>query len=258
MTAPRPDGMREEQAGLGVPPAEDDLYEMTNIFPRTSGLPMTVWISPRGRARHDARVKVCRVPGNRMVPEETAVVSVRPVPELLEGELDGDALRAVRAWVLLNQEVILDFWNGGIDGVELGQRLRKLGPDAPGGMREEQASLHVPVDEDEMFDMTNLSSRRTGLDGVIFASTAQGRHGPRVKWYPGRPSGDAPCLVVTLEDPPRAINMGLPQHVARRAEEAVARWVDLNRAALMGYWKDGLGWTEEERDAFLDGLQKLP
>ena len=119
-------GVREEQAALGAPVTEDDLYEMTNIYPRTSGLPMTVWISPRGRARHDARVKVCRVPGNRMVPEDTAVVSVRPEPALIEGELDADALRAVQAWILLNRDVLIDFWNGETDGVELAQRLRRV------------------------------------------------------------------------------------------------------------------------------------
>jgi hypothetical protein len=60
---------------------------MTNIHPRSSGLPKTVWISPRGRARNDMRVKVCRVPGNRMIPEDAAVVGVRPSPALIEGPL---------------------------------------------------------------------------------------------------------------------------------------------------------------------------
>jgi hypothetical protein len=119
-------GMQEEQAGFAAPSAEDDLYEMTNIYPRTSGLPMTVWISPRGRARHDARVKVCRVAGNRMIPEDTAVVSVRPEPVLVEGELDAAALRAVQAWIALNQDVLIDFWNGETDGIELAQRLRRV------------------------------------------------------------------------------------------------------------------------------------
>ncbi|WP_270937290.1 DUF4160 domain-containing protein [Falsiroseomonas oryzae] len=123
---PEPGGLREEQAGLEGAGAEDDLYEMTNIYPRTSGLPMTVWISPRGRARHDARVKVCRVPGNRMIPEDTAVVSVRPEPALLEGELDAEALRAVQAWIVLNRDVLIDYWNGEADGIELAQRLRRV------------------------------------------------------------------------------------------------------------------------------------
>ena len=31
--------------------------------PRTTGLPLTVWVSPRGHARHDARIKVSLTPG---------------------------------------------------------------------------------------------------------------------------------------------------------------------------------------------------
>src|SRR6266850_1476887 len=31
----------------------DALYEMVNIYPADSGLPMTVWAGPRGKARHD-------------------------------------------------------------------------------------------------------------------------------------------------------------------------------------------------------------
>src|ERR1700683_809932 len=46
----------------------DDLYEMANLFPDDTGLPVTVWVSPRGRARHAARIKVCRTAGNKMVP----------------------------------------------------------------------------------------------------------------------------------------------------------------------------------------------
>ena len=102
--------------------SHSDLVPLT----RTSGLPMTVWVSPRGRARHDARVKVCRVPGNRMVPEDTAVVSIRPEPSLLEGDLDAGALRAVQAWVQLNQDALIAFWNGEIDGIELSQRLKRV------------------------------------------------------------------------------------------------------------------------------------
>jgi hypothetical protein len=33
-------------------PESDELFEMANLFPRTTGLPMTVWVSPRGNTRH--------------------------------------------------------------------------------------------------------------------------------------------------------------------------------------------------------------
>jgi hypothetical protein len=28
----------------------DELFEMANLFPRTTGLAMTLWVSPRGNA----------------------------------------------------------------------------------------------------------------------------------------------------------------------------------------------------------------
>jgi hypothetical protein len=126
------------------------------------------------------------------------------------------------------------------------------------GFGEEQPRLEDVVGGDDMYDLTNLSTRRTGLEGVVYTSTAQGQHGPRIKWYPGRPGRDTACLIVTLEAPPRAINQGLPLRIVRQAEAALIAWVDLNRDALLSYWHDGLGWTEEEHDAFLDGLKKLP
>lgn len=45
---------------------EDDLFEMANLYPATTGLPMTVWVSPRGNARHDVRIKVNTNHGNQM------------------------------------------------------------------------------------------------------------------------------------------------------------------------------------------------
>jgi hypothetical protein len=59
----------------------DDLYEMANLFPRTTGLPMTVWVSPRGRARHDARIK--------MDIGHTAVAGIRPSPRLIDRRKTG-------------------------------------------------------------------------------------------------------------------------------------------------------------------------
>jgi hypothetical protein len=80
---------------------EDDQYEMANLFPRTTGLPLTVWVSPRGRARHAARIKVSLTPS----PADFALVS---------------------RWISLNEEALIEFWNEAIDSVELGGRLRKI------------------------------------------------------------------------------------------------------------------------------------
>jgi hypothetical protein len=63
----------------------NDLFEMANLSPTLTGLPMVVWISERGRAGHDARVKVSLTHGRRARPDRTASVSVGPEVEIVAG-----------------------------------------------------------------------------------------------------------------------------------------------------------------------------
>jgi hypothetical protein len=65
----------------------EDLFEMANLYPDTTGLPMTVWISPRGNARHDVRFKVNMTHDNQMSIANTAVVGVRPTRRVISGQL---------------------------------------------------------------------------------------------------------------------------------------------------------------------------
>jgi hypothetical protein len=116
-----------------APPAEtDDLFEMANLFPRTTGLPMTVWVSPRGNARHDVRVKVNTSHGNQMSPANPAIVGVRPALRVLAGRLSPDYRRAVFDWVSLNTAPLVAYWEGQIDTIELGQLLQPLPSGRPG------------------------------------------------------------------------------------------------------------------------------
>ena len=80
---------------------EDDTYLMSNFYPRETGLPMTVWVNVKGGARHDVRVKVSPVHGQRIVLDDLIVIK-------------------------LNQEVIVDHWNGVADTSELVRRLQRL------------------------------------------------------------------------------------------------------------------------------------
>ena len=51
-----------------------------------TGLPMSVWVSPRGSARHDLRIKVNMTHGSQMSIDNTAVVVLRPVPRVVAGQ----------------------------------------------------------------------------------------------------------------------------------------------------------------------------
>ena len=97
--------MRASRPAVGE---TEDLFETANLSPALTGLPTIVWISERGRARHDARVKVSLIHGHRARPERTASVSVRPTVEVVAGA----DLALVRQWIELNRATIIAYWDG--------------------------------------------------------------------------------------------------------------------------------------------------
>ena len=114
-----------EEADAGT---SDELYEMANLYPRTTGLPMTIWVGPRGNARHDVRIKVNLAQGNQMNIDNTAVVGVRPAPHMVAGGLSSDDQRLVFEWIRVNEGTIIGYWNGNIDTAELIQNLKPMPP----------------------------------------------------------------------------------------------------------------------------------
>jgi len=108
---------------------EDEAYAMANLRPATTGLPMVVWVSERGNARHDVRVKVCQVLGPAMQLNTTVSVAVRPQPRLVrdqQSSLTAADLALVYDWIRLNEATIIAYWDGTIDTVEMVQQLRRL------------------------------------------------------------------------------------------------------------------------------------
>jgi hypothetical protein len=101
-------------------------WEMVNLVPELTGLPMTVHAMPRGGARHDVRLKVHRSHGTRMSASNTAEVGVRPVPHLVENGLKPKDQVVVYQWAALNEHALVDYWKGRINSAEFLQRLRKL------------------------------------------------------------------------------------------------------------------------------------
>ena len=107
-------------------PDADEPFEMANLFPRTTGLPMTVWVSPRGNARHAFRVKVNTTHGDHMSRANTAVVAVRPAPHIIAGRLSPDDRRGVYEWISLNTAALVEYQEGRIDTIELGRLLKRI------------------------------------------------------------------------------------------------------------------------------------
>ena len=105
---------------------DTDFFLMANLRPKTTGLPMVVWVSERGNARHGARVKVALQHGDRINPSHTAVFGVRPTPGLISGNLSTAEQRALSDWITLNEAAIVEYWDGVIDSGDLLQRLKRV------------------------------------------------------------------------------------------------------------------------------------
>jgi hypothetical protein len=63
----------------GVSEGDEDFFSMANLFPADTGLPMVVWVSERGHARHDVRIKVDQAHGTAIA---AAAVTHRRSPAL--------------------------------------------------------------------------------------------------------------------------------------------------------------------------------
>src|SRR5262249_44539589 len=69
---------------------DDDRFLMFRLSPRTTGVPVTLWLRPRHHADHAARV---------WVDAQTAVSVEDDPPQLLAGELSATDLDAVRRYI---------------------------------------------------------------------------------------------------------------------------------------------------------------
>ena len=100
------------------------LFDMANIRPERTGLPVVVFVSQKGGARHDVRIKLApapRVRASEMITvavREMITVAVRPAPRVIRGTLGGRDFDLVRQWIELNEDVLVRYWNGAIEYTE--------------------------------------------------------------------------------------------------------------------------------------------
>jgi hypothetical protein len=132
------------------------------------------------------------------------------------------------------------------------QLLKESSPREP-TLQDELAALG----EDDLFEFMNLTSHETGIDGVLFVSTARGQHGPRVKYFVKTGKGQ-PSFSVSISAEPEILASSLPERLVRRIAPEVIEWVKLNRADLLRFWEEGQNWTLQEVYAFGNQLKKLP
>lgn len=111
MTVYRLDEPIDSEAAAG-----QALFDMANLRPERTGLPFVVFISQRGGARHDARIKLARAPKVRA--SEMISVALRPVPRVIRGRLNAREFDLVKKWIELNIDALVAYWDGAIEYTE--------------------------------------------------------------------------------------------------------------------------------------------
>ena len=92
------------------------LFEMANLQAKRTGLPFVVWISPKGGAQHDVRIKVS--PGPRALPSQMISVAIRPTVHVVHGKMSARDLALLTKWVNVNRDVLVKYWDGDIEYTE--------------------------------------------------------------------------------------------------------------------------------------------
>jgi hypothetical protein len=123
-----PDFDSQDAAALKDAVAEEELLqEMVSYGKNVTGIENTVFISPRGRTRHAARVKVAIDPPRRIDPQGGKDASVAIADgALVEGDMPPALLKQVQRFVALNRDVLIDYWEYRILTDELQRRLRSI------------------------------------------------------------------------------------------------------------------------------------
>jgi hypothetical protein len=102
----------------------EDLFEMANLRPKYTGLPMVIWVSERGRTQHGPRIKVSRVRGDKIDPHNTVTMTIEDNPQVIGEGISGKDLVVLRRFIRSNKHVLLSYWNREIDTGELFEKIK--------------------------------------------------------------------------------------------------------------------------------------
>ncbi len=89
------------------------LYEMANLEKEVTGSDYIIWVSPKGKSRHGARIKVSAVKG-KMDAYNTVSITIEDKPKVIGKGLSKAAKDQAIKFIIKNKEILLDYWEGKI------------------------------------------------------------------------------------------------------------------------------------------------
>lgn len=95
---------------------EETLFEMANLKPKDTGLPMVIWASPK-MGKHGPRIKVQSERGTKTKTNNWCSVSISDNPVILRGKLSNEDFKLAKEFIEMNKESLLNFWNDEFDSL---------------------------------------------------------------------------------------------------------------------------------------------
>jgi len=107
---------------------DDNLSEMSNMEPERTGLSVFIYVSPKKHST-GPRIKVSNIKGKAWSEKDNFSVLISEKPRIVKGEckLSKKELEKIFKFVIINREVLLDYWNFKIDTTrEMEDKLIKV------------------------------------------------------------------------------------------------------------------------------------
>jgi len=123
-----PDLDYQAAAALADILAEEELLEeMVSYQKNVTGIGNTIFISPKGRTRHAARIKVAIDPPDAISPHgKTASIAINDGSWKAGEDVPPALLKEVQRFIELNRDVLIDYWEYRILSDELQRRLKSV------------------------------------------------------------------------------------------------------------------------------------
>jgi hypothetical protein len=104
----------------------DALEEMVSYRRNVTGVSHTLFISPKGNARHAPRIKVAIDPPDSIDPRGNVASVAIADGSVVAGEIDPHLLAQVRAFIAVNRNVLRAYWEYKLDTDQLRKRLKRV------------------------------------------------------------------------------------------------------------------------------------
>lgn len=109
---------------------EEQLWEMTNLHPRDTGLPVIVWADSNRQMKHGLRIKFQnsysdKTDSSSLIP---MTISENPqIPVQVKLRISNADLQKIRQWIILNKDLLVAYAKEEITTKDFVNSLKTLG-----------------------------------------------------------------------------------------------------------------------------------